>query len=167
MAAGTETYMGGAVPLYPQNGINLKQQKDSSSTDVLTITASNSSTGDLLNLVRYAGTERFSVEDGGNVVITQGGAGDVGLKILRASTPTASALQITDNAGTARFSISKNYQPILRVRTTIPTTGMVTGELLLLVHGDTPKLAICQSTTTQAVKFVNLKRASLIGALSF
>lgn len=55
----------------------------------------------------------------------------------------------------------------VNVRTTIPTTGLTKGELMLLFHGDTPKLAICISTLSQKISFVNLKRASLIGALSF
>ena len=45
----------------------------------------------------------------------------------------------------------------LPVRTTRPTTGLTKGELFLLFHGSTPKLALCTSTAGQTVKMASLK----------
>jgi len=155
MAAGTQTHMGNGVPLYGESTIT----QQTGATDIVTIKAANNQTGDFFNLVDSAGTERFSVEDGGNVVMTQKAAGDVGLKILRASTPTSDALKIADNgdSSTKRWAISKNYNPLMRVLTTRPTTGLTKGELMLLFHNSTPKLGVCISTAGQAIKLIRLK----------
>lgn len=53
----------------------------------------------------------------------------------------------------------------LKMYTTKPSTGLTKGELLLLFHGSTPKLAVCSSTGGQTLKFVNLKNKT-IGRLS-
>lgn len=54
---------------------------------------------------------------------------------------------------------------LLPTLTTKPTTGLTKGELMLLFHGSTPKLAVCSSTGAQTIKFVNLKNKT-IGRLS-
>jgi hypothetical protein len=99
------------------------------------------------------------VEDGGNVVITQAAAADVGLKILRASTPTGHALKIADNGDgtTKQFVVTKNYNILPRVYTTRPTTGLVKGELLVLFHNSLPKIGICNSTAGQTIRMINVR----------
>jgi len=155
MAAGTQTYDGLAVPIYGEATIT----QQTAATDILTIKGANGQAGDFLNLIDSTATERFVVEDGGNVVMTQKAVGDVGLKILRASAPTAHALKVADNGDgtTKQFAITKNYALLMRVFTTRPTTGLTKGELMLLFHGSTPKLGVCISTAGQAIKMVRLK----------
>ena len=45
--------------------------------------------------------------------------------------------------------------------TTKPTTGLTKGELLLLFHGSTPKIAVCTSTAGQTLKMIRLKTKTL------
>lgn len=103
--------------LYPGLGIPRKgeahMQQDRAGYDVLTISLVSGNTDDLL-VLRKGTTETLVVEDGGNVVITQSAAGDVGVKIVRASTPTAKALQVTTNDGsTERWSIGADGNSII------------------------------------------------------
>ncbi len=107
IASPRDTYEGMAVPLYPNKGTVLSQNLAAGGFDLLTLQLGASASDDILNLCKST-TEVFSVEDGGNVVMTQQAAGDIGLKILRASTPTASAIAVTDNSGTASWSVTKN-----------------------------------------------------------
>ena len=159
MAAGTLTYMGLALPAYGE--ATMKQV--TGATDILTIEAGNGLTGDFLVLRTSTATERLVVEDGGNVVMTQGAVGDVGLKILRASAPTAHAIKVADNGDgtTKQWAITKNYGMLTRVFTTKPTTGLTKGELITLFHGSTPKLAVCTSTVAQTLKMVRLRTKTL------
>lgn len=157
MAAGTNTYMGLAVPLYPADGLKIQQQTSSSAVDILSLQAASSGTGDFLVAANSSGTERFVVEDGGNVVITQAAAGDIGLRLLRASTPTASAISVSDNGGTSQWAVSKNYGILWKVRTTRPTTGLTKGEMFIAFHGSSPKICICTSTAGQTVKQVRAR----------
>lgn len=41
--------------------------------------------------------------------------------------------------------------------TTVPTTGLVKGDTMLLFHGSTPKLGVCTSTAAQTVKLIRLR----------
>lgn len=159
MAAGTQTYMGLAVPIYGESLI--KQQ--TGATDVLTLQGGDGQTGDFLVARTSTETERFVVEDGGNVVVTQGAAGDVGLKILRASGPTAHAIKVADNGDgtTKQWAITSNYGMLLRIFTTKPTTGLTKGELILLFHNSVPKLAVCTSTAADTLKMVRLRTKTL------
>ena len=157
MAEGAKTYQGGAVPIYPDDGFKIVQQTASTAVDVATLETASSGTGDFLVAQTHGGTEVLAVEDGGNIVITQQAAGDIGLKILRASTPTASAVAVTDNAGAANWSVTKNYGVLWRVRTTRPTTGLTKGEMFVAFHGSSPKICICTSTAGQTVKQIRAK----------
>jgi hypothetical protein len=158
MTVGTSTYMGLAVPLYGEAIIT----QTTGATDILTIEGGNGQTGDFIVARASTETERFVVEDGGNVVITQAAAADIGLSITQYSTPTASALNVYSNDGsTVRFAVTKNHGVLLRVRTTKPTTGLTKGELLLLFHGSTPKLAVCTSTAGDTLKMIRLKTKTL------
>ena len=76
MAEGSNTYMDMAAPLYPKDGVEIKQQGASSAVDILTLTAAASGTGDFIVTQTSTGTEKFVVEDGGNILVT-GAAGDV------------------------------------------------------------------------------------------
>lgn len=49
----------------------------------------------------------------------------------------------------------------LPVRTAVPTTGLTKGEVFLLFHGSTPKLAVCSSTAAQTVKMVRTRTKTL------
>ena len=154
MAAGTTTYKGLAVPLYGESTLT----QGVGATDILTLKGANGQTGDFLNLIDSTSTERLVVEDGGNIVMTQKAAGDVGLKIVRASTPTAHAISVTTNDGTTnRFAVNAAGRLLMRVFTTRPTTGLTKGELMLLFHNSTPKIGVCISTAGQAIKLVRLK----------
>jgi len=152
-----DTYEGSAVPLYPNKGTVITQQTAAGGSDVLTVSLGSTATDDAL-VLRAGTTERFVVEDGGNVAITQGAAGDVGLKLTQASTPTASAIQIAANDGTTiRWSVTKNHGVLWRVRTTRPTTGLTKGEMFIAFHGSVPKICICTSTAAQTVKQVRAR----------
>lgn len=154
MATGSGTFMGLAVPLFGE--FTITQQ--TGATDIMTIEGGDGQTGDFIVARTSSGTERFVVEDGGNVAITLGSASDVGLKIVQASTPTASPLAVYSNDGTtSRFAVTKNSGLLLRVRTTRPTTGLTKGELMLLFHGSTPKLGVCTSTAAKTIKLIRLK----------
>ena len=83
MATGTQTYNGLGLPAYGQFTIT----QTVGATDIVTIEGGNGQTGDFLVARTSTEVERFVVQDGGNVVITQGLAADIGLAIARASTP--------------------------------------------------------------------------------
>jgi hypothetical protein len=83
--------------------------------------------------------------------------GSVPLAIVRPSGPTASAIEVRDNAGTAGWAVSKNYGIKWKVRTTRPTTGLTKGEMFIAFHGSSPKICICTSTAGQTVKQVRAK----------
>jgi hypothetical protein len=159
MTVGTSTYMGLAVPLFGE----AKIVQTTGATDILTIEGGDGQTGDFVVLRDSTETERFVVEDGGNVVITQGAAADIGLKILRYSAPSTDGFSIHSNDGSAtkRFAITKNYQPALRIKTTKPTTGLVKGELMLIFHGSVPKLGVCYSTGSQGIRMIRLKTKTI------
>lgn len=135
-----------------------------STTDIPLVTIRyTGSTQDLFAAYDQDGsTKRFSVQDGGNVLITQNAAADVGIKLVQASTPTADAFAVYANDGsTQRFGITKNHGLLLRVRTTKPATGLTKGELLLLFHNSTPRLAVCTSTAADRLKMVRLRSQTL------
>jgi hypothetical protein len=131
-------------------------QQNNAGYDLLTLSIGSSATDDLL-VLRKGTTETFVVQDGGNVVLTQSAAGDVGMQIVRASTPTAHAISVTDNGGTVRFAVTKNAGVLWRVRTTRPTTGLTKGEMFIAFHGSSPKICICTSTAAQTVKQVRAR----------
>lgn len=152
------TFMGLAVPLYGDSNII----NQTAANDVLTLTGASAQTGDFFVAETSAGTEVFVVEDGGNVVITQAAAADIGLKIVQASTPTVDVMAVYANDGTTqRFGITKNHGLRLRIRTTKPTTGLTKGELFLLMHNTNPKIGVCSSTATQKIKMIRLKTTTL------
>jgi hypothetical protein len=157
MAAGTTTYMGLGVPLYGEH----TQTQIVGATDIMTIKGANNQTGDFFDAVDSTGTKRFTVEDGGNVVVTQKAAADIGLALLRATAPSADAVRITANDGSVSankaWRVTKNYNTLPRVYTTRPTTGLTKGEMLVLFHNSTPKIGICISTVGQQIKLIRLK----------
>ena len=153
MAIGNnELYPGLSIPKLGQ----AHMQQDVAGQDLLTLSLLSAATDDLL-VLRKGTTERFVVEDGGNALIVQSTAGDVGLKILRASTPTASAIAVQDNGGTNVWQVTKNAGVAWRVRTTRPTTGLVKGEMFVAFHNSSPKICICTSTAAQTVKQVRAR----------
>jgi len=154
MATGSGSFMGLALPLYGESIVT----QTTAATDILTIQGANGQTGDFLVIRDSTATERLVVEDGGNIVMTQKAAGDIGLKIVRLSTPTTHALQVTRNDGSTNdFAITKNGGVLQRIRTTRPTTGLTKGEMFLLFHGSTPKIGVCTSTAGQQIKLIRLR----------
>ena len=153
MAEGALTYEGLAVPLYGESEI----QQQTAATDILTLTGATSISGDFLVMQTVTGTERFVVEDGGNIVMAQSAAADIGLKITRYSTPTAAAIAVYTAGGGLKWAITKNYGVQHAVRTTRPTTGLTKGEMLILFHGSKPYIGICSSTVGQQIKLVRCK----------
>jgi hypothetical protein len=155
MAIGNnELYPGLSIPKLGQ----AHMQQDVAGQDLLTLSLLSGATDDLL-VLRKGTTEAFVVQDGGNVVMTQNAAGDVGLKILRASTPTTDAIKIADNGDgtTKQWKVTKNYNMLPRVYTTRPTTGLTKGEVMVLFHGSTPKFGICSSTAAQTIKLIRAR----------
>ncbi len=158
MATGTSTYMGLAVPLFGEFVVT----QQTGATDIMTIEGGDTQTGDFIVARTSTATERFVVEDGGNVVITQGGAADIGLSITRASTPTTYAEAIYSAGGGLKYAISKNYNPILaNILTTLPTTGVTKGELFMMFHGDRPILGVCTSTAGKSIKMLTFKNGTI------
>jgi hypothetical protein len=156
IASPLDTYEGVAVPLYPKYGTAIQQNTAAGGYDLLTLQLGSSASDDIL-VLRKSTTECFVVEDGGNVVMTQSAAADIGLKIVRYSTPSANAITVTDNGGTATWGVTKNAGISWKVRTTRPTTGLVKGEMFVAFHGSSPKICICTSTAGQTVKQVRAK----------
>jgi hypothetical protein len=154
MAIGNnELYPGLSIPKLGQ----AHMQQDVAGQDMLTLSLISGATDDLL-VLRKGTTETLVVEDGGNVVVTQSAAGDIGLKLVRASTPTASAISVTSNDGsTVRWAVTKNAGILWRARTTRPTTGLTKGEMFIAFHGSSPKICICTSTAAQTVKQVRAR----------
>lgn len=135
MAVSPNAYPGRFVHLAIPSHIALT----ASGYDLLTLSLLSGATDDIL-VLRDGTTERLVVEDGGNVVLTQGAAGDVGLKILRASTPTASAIQVTTNDGsTERFRVGADGN-IIVTQAAAATVG------LKVLRASTPTSSAIQVT---------------------
>src|SRR3990167_8458435 len=75
-------------------------------TDILTLTGAASQTGDFLVTENSSGTEKFVVEDGGNILVT-GAAGDVLIKATQAASPTADAINVMTSAASRVFAVNK------------------------------------------------------------
>ena len=158
MTDGKSTYMGLAVPLFGECVIT----QTTGATDIMVLEGGDGQSGDFFVARTSTATERFVIQDGGNVVITQGAAADIGLSITRYSTPTTYAEAIYTNGGTLKYAISKNYNPIMaNIVTTLPTTGLTKGELVMLFHGDRPILGVCISTAGKGVKMLTFKNGTI------
>jgi hypothetical protein len=80
---------------------------------------------------------------------------------LTQTTATNAIFSTVKSDGTATFGITKNGNPILRRYTTKPTTGLSKNELYLIYHGSMPKLALCYTAATSAVKLIRFKTKTL------
>ena len=60
-----------------------------------------------------------------------------------------------------RFKESFNGRVGLTVVTTVPTTGLTKGELLMIFHGDRPVLGCVISDATQSVVMLTFKNTTL------
>lgn len=76
---------------------------------------------------------------------------------LTQTTSTSKILDTVLSTGTSVFGITKNGNPILRLYTTKPTTGLTKGELYALFHGSRPYLAVCTSTATSVARMIRLR----------
>ena len=120
MAEGTDTYLSIAVPRLPANGFEIIQQTASSSTDIMTLTAASSGTGDFIVCQNSTGTECFVINSAGRLTLTQTNSGTsalegIGLTVTDSSTYSTgygSALYLhvtqsgakTGNANTSQFN---------------------------------------------------------------
>jgi hypothetical protein len=80
---------------------------------------------------------------------------------LTQTTSTSAIFATTLSSGTSGFGITKNGNPILRRYTTKPTTGITKNEMYLISHTSTPRLAICYTAATSAVKLIRFKTKTL------
>lgn len=76
--------------------------------DIFKIVGAASQTGDFIVAKTSSGTERFVVEDGGNIVITSGLAADNLISATQASTPTGNAIQILNSSGSKVFQVNSS-----------------------------------------------------------
>jgi hypothetical protein len=77
--------------------------------------------------------------------------------LKRGASATGHAFAVQDSDATVRFAITKNAGVLWRARTTRPTTGLTKGEMMVIFHGSTPKIAICTSTAGQTLKLIRAK----------
>jgi hypothetical protein len=145
MAEGTKTYEGLAVPLLGESEIKAQ----STTADIVTLTGASGGTGDPIVFQTYAGTEAFVVEDGGNVVITQQLAADIGLKITSAATPTGDFVNLNLVAGTKAFQVDKYG--------TIRTMAVSTVAIASLASNGSASFGLTGATTDDAVLLIPLK----------
>lgn len=149
MAEGTNTFQGHGVPLTPATGFEIKQQTASTAVDIATLTAASSGTGDFLVLQTSGGTERFVVEDGGNIVAVIGAAGDVGVKVTLASAATADGLQILNSSGSKIFAVNASGA--------ITTQALPTTAIASLASNASTSFSLAGLTTDHAVELIALK----------
>lgn len=149
MAEGTNTFQGHGVPLAPATGFEIKQQTASTAVDIATLTAASSGTGDFLVLQTSGGTERFVVEDGGNIVAVIGAAGDVGVKVTLASAATADGLQILNSSGSKIFAVNASGA--------ITTQALPTTAIASLASNASTSFSLAGLTTDHAVELIALK----------
>src|SRR3989304_3297692 len=91
MAEGSSSYMDMAAPLYPKDGVEIKQQGASSAVDILTLTAAASGTGDFLVAQNSSGTELFVIDSAGALgtlpsITIPGAAGVAGVVLQKTGT---------------------------------------------------------------------------------
>ena len=129
MAAGTDTFGTHGQPLYPATGYTVKQLTASTALDLLTLQLAPSGTGDFIVTRNSAETEKFVVEDGGNIKVT-GAAGDVLIKATQASAPSTDALQILNSSAASIFAIDSTGAISTTPSITIPGAAGVAGVVL-------------------------------------
>lgn len=100
------TYMGLAVPLYPSGPILIDEQSATATDDILTLEAAASQTGDYLVCRNSSGTERFVVQDGGNIVITQSAAADHSIAVTQFTGASGDAIQINNVSASKVFQVN-------------------------------------------------------------
>jgi len=105
MAAGTDTFQTHGVPRLPADGFLIQQQDASTSTDIMTVQAATSGTGDYIVCRNASSTEHFVVDTSGNVTaagtFTATGGLASGIKAAGIG-----SISVTANATTASFAIT-------------------------------------------------------------
>ena len=93
----------------------------------------------------------------GEATITGQVAATDTLTIKQPASASGASLSVVDSSDTHRFAITAKggFRP--RLFTTRPTTGLVKGEMILLIHTSTPKIGICTSTGAQTIKLRSLR----------
>ena len=107
-----------------------------------------------------AGTQTYeglAVPLYGEATITGQTAATDTLTIKQASAQTGAALSVVDSSDTHRFALTAKGGWRPRLFTTRPTTGLVKGEMILLIHTSTPKIGICTSTAAQTIKLIRAR----------
>ncbi len=137
MAAGTDTYMGLAVPIRGHSKI----QGTSTATDVLTVDGASGASGDIL-VLSVAGTEKFVVNYDGSIETAI--VADAGI-----TTSALSATGVIEGAAGLRIAAGKH----LRFSTPITTapagaTGWTKGDVFIAIPSSgIPCLGIATAST--------------------
>lgn len=145
MAEGTNTYMGLAVPIYGESEI----QQTTLGNDILSITGVASQTGDFLVLQNSSGTERFVIEDGGNVVIVKGAAADVGLSIKGYGADSADFIKVMNSDASKIFNVNSVG--------VIKTMCLTTQAIASIASNASTSFSLAGITTDSAVLLLALK----------
>jgi len=133
MAKGNKTFKGLAVPLMGESEIIQTTAGD----DLVTLTGASGQTGDFLVGANSSGTEKFSIDASGNLVL--------------AGTITSSG-----KAAAPIVSLGSVYSAV-------PTTGLTKGDIFAVfaAGGTAPNLGICYSTATNAVRLATFNTETL------
>jgi len=139
MAEGSSTYKGLAVPL---SG-NFEIKSTSTTLDMMTITNAASGTGDFIVCQTQNGTEVFSVEDAGKMVV--GGEGVTitsGGLTVTAGGATITAGDVTVTAGDVQVGDGYYLRFSSNSVTTAPTTGLTIGDLFVYQAANTYRIGL-------------------------
>lgn len=143
------TFMGLAAPLYPDAPVLVDYQGTTAADDILTIEAAASQTGDYLVCRNSSGTERFVVQDGGNVVITQSAAADVSIKVTQFTGATGNAIEINNVSASKIFQVDSSGA--------IATMALTTKAVASIASNASTSFSMAGVTTDSAVIMIPLK----------
>jgi hypothetical protein len=119
MAEGSSSWNGLGQPLYGE----YEQKQQSSAVDMVTLTATSTSGGDFLVAQNSAGTERFVVEDGGNIVMVQGAAADNAISVTQYAAASGYPLVVYNSSASRVFNLSSTGALSMMVATTLAVSA--------------------------------------------
>lgn len=143
------TFMGLAAPLYPDAPVLVDYQGTTAADDILTIEAAASQTGDYLVCRNSSGTERFVVQDGGNVVITQSAAADVSIKVTQFTGASGDAIQINNVSASKIFQVDSAGE--------IKTMALGTYAIASIASNASSSFSVAGVTTDSAIQLFPMK----------
>ena len=82
------------------------------------------------------------------------------LILTMAASHSVNPLVVKNSSGTALFSVTKNGNLLPRIYTTLPTTGLTQGEMILAFAGTVPKLGFVYSTAN-GIKLIKARSKTL------